>query len=64
MGAVHVDPGEDREAHAIIFFAEGADLGCGARFLSAELVAWKAQHHEAAVFIGAIELLQGLHIAG
>jgi hypothetical protein len=58
--AVDVDLGEHREAHAVVLFAEGADLFLRARLLAAELVAGEAQHFEAAVVQFAVQGFESL----
>jgi hypothetical protein len=46
-GAVDLDLAKQREAHAEVDLAELRDLAGIARLLLAELVAGKAQHHQA-----------------
>src|SRR5690606_33663729 len=57
-GAVDLDLGEHREADVVGQRAEIADLVRIARLLVAELVAGKAEHHQALVAVVAPELLQ------
>jgi len=58
--AIDVDLGEHREGDAVVLFAEGADLGLAALFLSAELVAREAEHHQALVGVAALQLFEAL----
>jgi hypothetical protein len=48
-GAVDVDLGHHRKAHAVVELAEAGDLVVAAGVLAAELVARKAQHHQTLV---------------
>src|SRR5690606_36481067 len=57
-GAVDLDLGRHREIHPVVERAELLDLLLAARFLVAELVAGKPQHHQSAFAIVAPELLQ------
>ena len=57
---VHVDLRKHRKRHAVIRLAERADLRFAARLLRAELVAGKAQHHEAPVLVLFVQFLQAL----
>ena len=58
MRAVDVDLGKEGEADSIVLLAEGGDLGFRARLLGAKLVRGEAQHLEAAVPVGAVELFE------
>src|SRR4051812_9764609 len=58
VAAVDVDLGHHREAHAVVALAELADLRIAARILRAELVAGEADHHQPAVLVGLVQLLQ------
>src|SRR5271163_8427 len=49
---------EQRELNAVFGLAELLDLLVGARLLAGKFVGWKAQHHQAAVAIGLIDLLK------
>jgi hypothetical protein len=60
IAAVDVHLGEHGEAHAVILFAEGADLVGRARFLRTELVAGEAQHHRALVLELLVHRFQAL----
>ena len=57
-GAVDLDLLEHRERHAVARRAERGDLLGAARLLAAELVAREAEHAEAAVAVGLLELLE------
>jgi|ADGO01.1.fsa_nt_gi hypothetical protein len=57
-GAIDLDLLEHGEAHAVVLLAERADLFGRAGLLGAELVAWKAEHHQAALAILSIERLE------
>jgi hypothetical protein len=63
MGAVHVDFGEEGKADAIVF-SQKAPISAPARLLGAKLVAGEAQHREAAVLVGAVELFQARVLRG
>src|ERR1039458_1574519 len=56
--AVDLDLGEQWEVHSVIDLAERFDLVIGARLLMAELVAGKAEHLQAAVFVLGVKRLQ------
>ena len=58
VGAVDLDLGHHREAHAVVQLAEGGDLLVAARVLAAELVARETDDHEAAVAVVLPELLE------
>src|SRR6185312_2803599 len=58
MFAVHLDLREQREGDAVAGVAELADRRLVARLLVAELVAGKAQHHQAAVAVVPPQLFQ------
>ena len=58
MGAVDIDFGKHGKGDTKIFFAEGADLGFGARLLRAKLIGGKAQHGEAAILEFAVKLFE------
>src|SRR6185312_4228838 len=60
IGPVDVDLGEHREADAVIYLAELADLVLAARLLVAKLVAREAEHGEALGVKLFVELLQPL----
>src|ERR1019366_1128405 len=56
--AIDLDLREQREVHAVIELTEGLDLVIGARLLMAELIAGKAKHLQAAVFVLGVKRLQ------
>src|SRR5579862_75334 len=58
--AIDVDLREHRKRHVVVRLAERRDLLFVARFLSAELVAGKAEHFQALVAILAVEPLEAL----
>lgn len=58
VGAVHLDLGEDREAHAVGERAELADRGGVAGLLGAELIARKAKDDETVVLVAPVQLLK------
>ena len=64
MGTVHFDFGEEGKAHAVMGFAECADLGFRARLLRAKLVAGEAQNLEAPLPVSAIELFEARVLRG
>src|SRR5579863_7327567 len=57
-GSVDLDLLKHGKADAVVLFAEGADLLGAAGLLSAELIAGKAEHLEAAVLIGAVNIFE------
>lgn len=56
--SIDIDPGGQRETHPVIKLAEGLDLLRIARFLVAELVAGKADHHQALFAVTLPQCLQ------
>jgi putative transposase len=57
-GSVHIDLGEDGKTDTVILRAECANLLCRSWFLMTKLIARKAEHGKAAVFIRLIEPLK------
>ena len=53
---------EHGEGDAIVQAAEFLDFSVACRILFCKLVAWEAQHHEAPVFIGIVQLFQSFKL--
>jgi hypothetical protein len=58
LGAVDIDLGHHRKAHAVVELAEAGDLVVAAGVLASKLVARKAQHHQTLVAVALVQFFQ------